>query len=92
MVLDRRDAARPSRSATGARNFLIIARDVTARVEAEQRVRESERRYRELVENAPMGIFVVQDDRIVFANAAAAALHGVGEPGRARAAPTCSNG
>ena len=64
----------------GRRNFLIIARDVSARVEAEQRVRESERRYRELVENAPMGIFVVQDNRIVFANAAAAALHGAASP------------
>jgi PAS domain S-box-containing protein len=60
----------------GQRNCLVIARDVTARVEAEQRVRESERRYRELVENAPLGIFVVQDNRIVFANAAAASLHG----------------
>jgi PAS domain S-box-containing protein len=64
----------------GRRNFLIIARDVSARVEAEQRTRESERRYRELVENAPMGIFVVQENRIVFANAAAAALYGVASP------------
>jgi two-component system cell cycle sensor histidine kinase/response regulator CckA len=64
----------------GRRNFLIIARDVSARVEAEQRVRESERRYRELVESAPMGILVVQDRRIVFANAAAAALHGSASP------------
>jgi PAS domain S-box-containing protein len=64
----------------GRRNFVIIARDVTARVEAEQRVREGERSYRELVENAPLGIFVVQDNRIVFANAAAAALHGSATP------------
>ncbi len=64
----------------GQRHCLVIARDVTARVEAEQRVRESERRYRELVENAPMGIFVVQNGRIVFANAAAAALHGTASP------------
>jgi len=64
----------------GDPHFLVIARDVTGRVEAEQRVRESERRYRELVENAPMGIFVVQNDRIVFANAAAAALYGAASP------------
>ncbi|MGH7337153.1 MAG: PAS domain S-box protein, partial [Myxococcota bacterium] len=64
----------------GQRHCVVIARDATARIEAEQRVRESERRYRELVENAPLGIFVVQDNRIVFANAAAAALHGSEEP------------
>jgi PAS domain S-box-containing protein len=79
VVLDRR-TLRSYRLRDGRRNFLIIARDVSARVEAEQRVRESERRYRELVENAPMGIFVVQDNRIVFANAAAAALHGAASP------------
>ena len=79
LVLDRRHAAQLRRGRRPAQ-LLVIARDVTARVEAEQRVRESERRYRELVENAPLGIFVVQDDRIVFANAAAAALHGSASP------------
>jgi PAS domain S-box-containing protein len=64
----------------GDRNYVIIARDVTARVEAEQRVRESERRYRELVENAPLGIFVVQDGNLVFANATAAAIYGADNP------------
>ncbi|TMA33580.1 MAG: PAS domain S-box protein [Deltaproteobacteria bacterium] len=67
-------------AADGEPHFLAIARDVTERFEAEQRVRDSERRYRELVENAPLGIFVVQDNRIVFANAAAAALHGSASP------------
>ena len=68
----------------GQHNCLVIARDVTERVEAEQRMRESERRYREVVENAPLGIFVVQGVGVVFANAAAAALYGVGEPGAVR--------
>ena len=67
-------------SADGELHFVVIARDVSARLEAEQRVRESERRYRELVENAPMGIFVVQNYRVVFANAAAAALQGAASP------------
>jgi two-component system cell cycle sensor histidine kinase/response regulator CckA len=70
--------------AADGKHFLVIARDVTARVEAEQRLRESERRYRELVEYAPMGIFVVQHNRIVFANAAAAALHGAASPAALR--------
>ncbi len=66
----------PSPESHGSQNLLVIARDATARVEAEQLFRESEQRYRELVESAPLGIFVVQNDRIVFANAVAAALCG----------------
>jgi PAS domain S-box-containing protein len=64
----------------GQHSFLVIARDVTERIETEQRLRESERRYRELVENAPIGIFVVQGETIVFANTAGATLHGAGTP------------
>jgi PAS domain S-box-containing protein len=60
----------------GERHFLVIARDVSGRVEAELRVRESELRYRELVENAPVGIAVVRDDEVVFANTTAAGLCG----------------
>jgi two-component system, cell cycle sensor histidine kinase and response regulator CckA len=64
-------------AADGQHTFLVIARDVTARVEAEQRMRDSERRYREVVENAPLGIFVLQGSAVVFANGAAAALYGL---------------
>jgi PAS domain S-box-containing protein len=67
-------------AADGEPHFVVIARDVSARVEAEQRLRESERSYRELVENAPMGIFVVQGVDVVFANPAAAHIFGVHGP------------
>ncbi len=59
---------------------LIIARDVTGRVEADRRLRESEIRYRELIEKAPVGIAVIQGEEFVFANAAAAAMCGAATP------------
>jgi PAS domain S-box-containing protein len=76
LVLDRRHDPDVS-GGNGSDTVVVIARDVSARVEAEQRVRESERRYRELVENAPLGIFVVQGVDVVFANPARAAIYGV---------------
>jgi len=43
-------------------------------------LRESERRYRELVELAPDAVLVHQDGRIVYANAAALRLYGAEQP------------
>jgi len=48
--------------------------DTTERVLAEKQLRSSEERYRFLTEKAADGIVVVQDDRLVFANEAAAEL------------------
>jgi len=64
----------------GERRMLVIARDVSERMEAQQQLRESEARYRELVERAPVGILVVQQARIAYANAAAAAICGAAGP------------
>jgi diguanylate cyclase (GGDEF)-like protein/PAS domain S-box-containing protein len=62
------------------RGYRGSARDVTARRQAEQALRESEERYRRLVETLPYGIITIQRGRIAFANARAAAMLGVPDP------------
>ncbi len=53
-----------------------VLRDVTDRVKAERTLRESEERYRALVETAPDAIFMHDGRKISYANPAAAALLG----------------
>jgi PAS domain S-box-containing protein len=54
--------------------------DVTSRKETEARLRESEDRYRSLVEHAPIGIGVHQHGRFVYANARLASMLGAAGP------------
>ncbi len=55
--------------------------DVTARVQAEAALRESEERYRLLVELSPAAIFVHSHGALLFANAAGATMLGAAHPG-----------
>lgn len=57
-----------------------IGRDITVRKTAEETLRESEERFRTLVESAPEGIFVHSQGRFVFANPALARILGVDRP------------
>jgi len=47
-------------------------RDITERKRAEQQLRESEEKFRLISEQSLMAIFILQDDRILYANQAAA--------------------
>ncbi|MBT3207861.1 MAG: PAS domain S-box protein, partial [Bacteroidetes bacterium] len=55
---------------------LVIVRDITERKKAEETLQESEEKYREVVERAHDGIFIIQDDIVKFSNAKLAELYG----------------
>lgn len=64
----------------GERSNLVVCRDTSARKHAEEALRESEERYRQLVDVSPDGIVVDTDGQIVFANEAMAKLVGAESP------------
>ncbi len=55
---------------------LITRRDITAQIDAEERLRESEARYRRIAELSPVAILIRVEDRIVYANPAAVKVFG----------------
>jgi diguanylate cyclase (GGDEF)-like protein/PAS domain S-box-containing protein len=57
-----------------------LQHEVVVRQEAEEALRDSEARYRTLVESSPDAIMIEQEGRIVFANGAAARLFGADRP------------
>jgi diguanylate cyclase (GGDEF)-like protein/PAS domain S-box-containing protein len=62
------------------RGIVINWRDVTERKRAEEALRESEERYRSLVELSPDAILVHSEDKLVYVNTAGAKLLGAALP------------
>ena len=56
--------------------FYGVVRDISEKKKAEKRLKESEEKYRTLVERSLQGICILQDVRIVFANSALAEILG----------------
>ncbi|MRS11949.1 MAG: PAS domain S-box protein [Actinobacteria bacterium] len=57
-----------------------IIQDITERHRSEEAIRQSEQRYRALIEQSPVAIFVSRDECVDFANAACLQLFGVASP------------
>src|SRR6185295_6042655 len=58
------------------RGFALVTRDITERKQAQEALQKTEEQYRLLVELCPDALLVQSDNRIVFANSAAARLLG----------------
>ena len=61
--------------------WISVVRDTTDRIRADEALRQSEERYRNLVELSPEAILVLRDGKVAFINEAGARLLGGERPG-----------
>ena len=71
---------RDMRADPAVAGIVIHSRDVTVQRHAEREMRESEARYRQLVDMSPDGIIVHENGVIVYSNQAAARIARAGDP------------
>jgi two-component system, cell cycle sensor histidine kinase and response regulator CckA len=60
------------------RYVVVIARDITAQQQVRRRLDETETTFRGLVENSPVGVFILQDDAFVYTNPKLGDISGYG--------------
>ncbi|HJW08538.1 MAG TPA: PAS domain S-box protein, partial [Holophagaceae bacterium] len=70
--------SQPQRFGPSSQGRVWSFRDITARIRAEGALKESEERYRTVVETAPDAIFIAQGGTFAYLNSACLALYGVG--------------
>lgn len=58
------------------RGIVVNLRDVTERTHSEEALRDSEELFRALGEQSVMGLFIIKDDRVIYANRALAEMTG----------------
>ncbi len=74
------DSAAPIKDATAVMTGVVLVfRDVTDAYKKDRQLRESERKYRQLIENANDAVFITQDGQIKFANRKTSIIIGYSE-------------